>query len=43
MEQVVIYGAGNTGKSLYYWLKATKKYECLFFVDSDYDKVGGGY
>lgn len=39
MEQIIIYGAGNTGKSAYYYLK--NKYECLFFVDGDKDKWGG--
>lgn len=38
MEQVIIYGAGNTGKGAYYLLKT--KYECLFFVDSDSSKWG---
>lgn len=38
MEQMVIFGAGNTGKSAYYYLK--NSYECIFFVDSDKDKWG---
>lgn len=39
MEQIVIYGAGNTGKSAYFYLR--NRYECLFFVDGDDEKVGG--
>lgn len=40
MEKTVIYGAGNTGKSAYYYFKNIA--ECLFFVDSDEKKWGGG-
>lgn len=39
MEKIVIYGAGNTGKSAYYCLK--KNYDVCFFVDSD-SKLWGG-
>lgn len=38
MERVVIYGAGNAGKSAYFYLKS--RYECLFFVDGDSKKWG---
>lgn len=40
MEQMVIYGAGNTGKSAYFGYKNSSKYKCLFFVDSDKNKWG---
>lgn len=40
MEQVIIYGAGNTGKSAYFYLKSHRQYECLFFVDGDSNKWG---
>lgn len=40
MESIIIYGAGNTGKKAYNYLK--DYYNCLFFVDSDKDKWGGG-
>lgn len=40
MEQVIIYGAGNTGRSAYFYLKTQYQYECLFFVDSNHDKWG---
>lgn len=39
MERIVIYGAGNTGKSAYFYYK--NRAECLFFVDSDEKKWGG--
>ena len=41
MEEVVIYGAGNTGRSAYFYLKNHDKYECIFFIDSDENKWGG--
>lgn len=41
MERVVIYGAGNVGKSLYFYLRKQKDYECLFFVDGNKNKEGG--
>lgn len=38
MENIIIYGAGNTGRSAYFYFKSQSKYECLFFVDSDKSK-----
>ena len=38
MEKIIIYGAGNRGRSAYFFLKG--QYECLFFVDSDEEKWG---
>lgn len=40
MEKIIIYGAGNTGKSAYYYFKSRNEYECLFFVDNDKNKQG---
>lgn len=38
MEKIVIYGAGNTGKSAYFYFKSQNRYDCLFFVDKDKQK-----
>ncbi len=38
-EKVIIYGAGNTGKSAYYGLR--NRYDVLFFIDSDKNIWGG--
>lgn len=43
MEKIVIYGAGNTGKSAYFYLKTQNKYDCLLFVDSDKKKWGQSF
>lgn len=40
MEEMVIYGAGNTGKSAYFLYKNSSKYKVLFCVDSDKNKWG---
>lgn len=38
MRPIIIYGAGNIGRSAYFYLKGA--YECLFFVDGDNNKWG---
>lgn len=38
MKKIIIYGAGDKGRSAYYFLR--NQYECLFFVDSDENKWG---
>lgn len=43
MKKVVIYGAGNTGKSAYFYLKTQNKYDCLLFIDSDQEKWGQSF
>lgn len=39
-EKIIIYGAGNTGKSAYYGLRS--RYDILFFIDSNKNIQGEG-
>lgn len=38
-KKIVIYGAGNTGRSAYFYLR--NRYQCLYFVDSNMEHWGG--